>query len=102
MNDLWNGQAVDGITVTPAEVSGGAFPGYGLKIEGNIGKLTNLHGLSATDERVGASSVNFQDAGYCTRTLPFGKGIKEVELVTVSAQEMLRYPFYSVPSYAAD
>lgn len=102
LNELWAGKTVDGITVTLAEVSGGTFPGYGLKVEGNIAKLVNLHGLSATDGRVAASPVDFQDAGYWTLTLPFGKGIEEVELVTASAQEVLRYPFDFVPGYPAD
>jgi hypothetical protein len=101
LNDLWNGQTVDGVTVTVTGVSGGMFPGYGVKIEGNIEKLVNLHGLSSVGERVGASPVNYQTGGYWTMTLPFGKGIEEVELVTASAQEVLRYPFDFEPSYPA-
>jgi hypothetical protein len=102
LNDLWNGQTVDGVTITVAEVSGGMFPGYGLKIEGEIEKLVNLHGLSSAGERVVASPVNFQTGGYWTMTLPFGKGVEEVELVTASAQEVLRYPFDFVPEYQGE
>ncbi len=100
LNDLWKGQTVNGVTVTVTEVSGGTFPGYGMKIEGNIEKLVNLHGLSSAGERVAASTVNFQTGGYWIMTMPFGKGIEEVELVTASAQEVLRYPFDFVPKYS--
>lgn len=99
LNELWNGQTVDGVTVTVSEVSGGMFPGYGMKIEGAIEKLVNLHGISAQGTRVAATPVNFQSDGYWTMTLPFGKGIEEVELVTASAQEVMRYPFDFVPAY---
>lgn len=99
LSDLWKGKTVDGITVTIQNVSRGSFPGYELKIAGKIDMLVNLHGLSSKGERVIASPVNFQDGGYWTMTLPFGLGIKEVELVTATAQKVIRYPFDFNPAY---
>jgi len=101
LDELWQGRSVDGVKVSVTEVSRGIFPGYGLKIEGEIEKLVNLHGLTPTGEPVIASPVNFQDSGYWTMTLPFGKGIEEVELVTAIEQEVMRYPFDFVARYPA-
>lgn len=89
--ELWKGQTIDGVSVTLAEVSRGMFPGYGFKVEGTLEKLVNLHGISRDGERVAASPVNFQDAGYWTMTLPFD--IEQVELVTAAEQKVFRYPF---------
>jgi hypothetical protein len=83
------------------EVSRGTFPGYGLKIEGEISRLVNLHGLDAAGERVAAQPINFQDAGYWTMTLPFGKGIEQVELVLAQEQKIIEYPFDLSPVYPA-
>ncbi|MES9969246.1 MAG: hypothetical protein ABW092_04380 [Candidatus Thiodiazotropha sp.] len=102
LNELWEGKSVDGVRVVVMDVSRGMFPGYGLKIEGEIEKLVNLHGLSAQGEPVAASPVNYQNGGYWTMTLPFGEGIEEVELVTAMAQEVLRYPFDLSPTYPAE
>ena len=99
LNRLWGGQTVDGITVTLTEVKRGMFPGYGLKIEGAIEKLVNLHGLSIEGDRVMASPVNFQNAGYWTMTLPINRGIEKIELITASVQDVLHYPFDFTPSY---
>jgi hypothetical protein len=93
LKDLWQGAEVDGVKVTLSEVSRGTFPGYGLKIEGDLARLVNLHGLSADGQRVLAEPVNYQDAGYWTMTLPFGKGIEQVELVLATRQEVHELPF---------
>ncbi len=99
LKDLWQGQTIDGVTVTISDLDRGVFPGYHLKIEGAIEKLVNLHGVSAEGERVAADPVNFQTAGYWTMTLPFNKGIEKVELITAMEQEVLRYPFDFKPNY---
>jgi hypothetical protein len=91
--DLWDGKTVDGIKVSLASIDRGMFPGYNLKIEGEIEKLVNLHGIDSNGERVVAKPINYQQAGYWTMTLPFGKGINTVELVLADKQDVLEYPF---------
>ncbi|MDT8383905.1 MAG: hypothetical protein RRB22_05780 [Gammaproteobacteria bacterium] len=99
LNTLWQGATVDGVTVSLTEVSRGMFPGYGLKIEGDISRLVNLHGIDADGRRVAAEPVNFQGSGYWTMTLPFGKGIESVELIMATKQEVMKYPFSLRPAY---
>ncbi|WPD22997.1 MAG: hypothetical protein SD837_00240 [Candidatus Electrothrix scaldis] len=93
LKELWAGQSKEGITVTLTEVGRGTFPGYSLKVEGALEKLVNLHGIGADGERVLASPINFQESGYWTMTLPFGRGIKNIELVIATEQKVLHYPF---------
>lgn len=99
LKDLWSGVTVDGVTVTLTDVSRGMFPGYGLQIEGDLSRLVNLHGLGSDGQRVMADPINYQDGGYWTMTLPFGKGIEQVELILASEQKVLRYPFDFKPVY---
>lgn len=91
--ELWDGKSVDGVKVSLASIDRGMFPGYSLKIEGDIEKLVNLHGIDGNGERVIADPINYQQAGFWTMTLPFGQGINTVELVLADKQEVLEYPF---------
>jgi len=102
LNALWDGQTREGITVTLTEVARGMFPGYGLKVEGALEKLVNLHGIGANGKPVLASPINFQDRGYWTMTLPFGRGIESIELVIATEQEILKYPFDFKTEYPAE
>jgi hypothetical protein len=99
LNDLWSGQTYDGVTVTLTNVSRGMFPGYGLKVEGAIERLVNLHGIAGNGEVVLPKPVNYQTGGYWTMTLPFGQGIEEIELITAVEQGVMRYPFDLKPKY---
>lgn len=99
LSTLWQGRSVDGVRVTLTEVSRGMFPGYGLKIEGAIDKLVNLHGLTANGDRIQAAPINFQDNGYWTMTLPFNDGMKQLELITATQQQQFEFPFDTLPSY---
>ena len=93
LNDLWAGAEVNGITITVASIELGMFTGYNLKIEGDIEKLVNLHGIGADGGRIVADPINFQDGGYWTMILPLNKGIKSIELVTATKQKVIRLPF---------
>ena len=99
LKGLWQGVSIDGITVTLTEVSRGMFPGYGIKLQGDLDKLVNLHGLSAAGERIIASPINFQEAGYWTLTLPFSEGMRELELITATRQQRYELPFNFSPDY---
>jgi len=99
---LPSGTTIGGITVTLTEANRGVFPGYGLKLEGAIDKLVNLHGLGTDGHRIPASPINFQDAGYWTLVLPFSDGMEQVELITATQQTVFRYPFDFVADYSAD
>ncbi len=93
LNTLWSGQSREGITVTFTEVARGMFPGFSLKVEGDLEKLVNLHGIGADGTQITASPINFQSGGYWTMTLPFGHGIKNIELIIAEEQKTFRYPF---------
>ncbi len=96
LDKLWAGKTIDGFTATLSDVERGMFSGYSIKIEGEIDKLVNLHGLDAEGKRIVANLVNFQQARFWTMTLPF-KGVTEVELVTAIKQATFVYPFNVVP-----
>ncbi len=93
LDTLWSGQSREGMTVTLTEVARGMFPGFSLKVEGDLEKLVNLHGIGADGTRITASPINFQSGGYWTMTLPFGHGIKDIELIIAEEQKTFRYPF---------
>lgn len=93
LQDLWQGKAVSGVTLTLTEMGRGMFPGYGLKVEGDLTRLVNLYGVDAKGQRVQATPVNYQQGGYWTLTLPFGKGVESVELILAQEQKILEYPF---------
>lgn len=93
LSELWDGQSVDGVTATLTALNRGTFAGHSLKIAGDIEKLVNVHGLDSNGQRVMADPINYQQAGYWTMTLPFGKGIEAVELILADKQEILTYPF---------
>jgi len=97
--DLWKGKTVDGVTVTLTDVGRGTFPGYGLKLEGELEKLVNLNGLTPTGKKVMPSPVNYQDGGYWTMTLPFAN-LDALELTTAGEQEIYKYPFDIEPDYS--
>ena len=91
LNELWQGKTVNGVTLTLTEISRGMFPGYALKVEGELNRLVNVHGLAGDGDRVAADPVNFQSDGYWTLTLPFG--VESVELVIATEQEIMTFPF---------
>jgi len=93
LNKLWAGHEVDGIRIVVSGIGLNTFPGYNLKIEGNIEKLVNLHGISARGERIIADPINFQNDGSWTMILPLNKGIEAVELITAEKQKVIRLPF---------
>ena len=93
LKGLWQGKTAHGVKVTLTSINRGMFPGYALKIEGAVDRLVNVHGLSADGHRVAARPVNFQSDGSWTMTLPFGQGIRNVEVVTASRQKVMRFPF---------
>lgn len=93
LNELWQGKSINGVTVTLTEVGRGMFPGYALKIDGDLTRLVNLHGLDGEGKRVMANPINYQSDGYWTMTLPFGKGIETVELILAEKQKVMEYPF---------
>ncbi len=99
LKQLWQGKTVDDVTVTLTEVGRGMFPGYAMKIEGDIARLVNLHGIDGKGERVAADPINYQQDGYWTMTLPFGRGIESVELVLATKQEVMEFPFFLRPKY---
>ena len=99
LNELWSGKEVDGITVSLTGIDRGMFPGYEIKIEGNLNKLVNLHGIDNNGKRVMADPINYQSGGYWTMTLPFNHGIETVELVSTIKQEVINFPFDLKPTY---
>jgi hypothetical protein len=102
LKELWSGKEVDGITVSLTAIDRGMFPGYELKIEGDINKLVNVHGIGDDGKRVMSNPVNYQSGGYWTMTLPFNHGIESVELVTAKKQKMMKFPFDLKPKYSGD
>jgi len=101
LNGLWPGVEVSGMTVTVTSIALGMFTGYNLKVEGDIEKLVNLHGIGADGKRVVADPINFQDGGYWTMILPLNKGIESVELVSATKQKVIRLPFDLRANYGA-
>ncbi len=99
LDELWGGKNLDGVSVTLTGLERGMFPGYKLKIEGDLDRLVNLHGLGPEGERIAADPINFQDAGYWTMTLPFTPGMESVELVLAAEQKVYDYPFDFRPQY---
>lgn len=101
LDALWEPQTVDGIKVSLSDVSRGSFPGYSFKVDGDITRFVNLHGLTADGQRIAAKPINFQDDGYWTLTLPFTAGMTQIELVSATEQKVLRYPFDLTAQYSA-
>jgi hypothetical protein len=99
LDQLWQGQTHEGVTVRLTEVGRGMFPGYRLRIDGDVSRLINLYGVGSDGRRVAPDPVNYQEGGYWTMTLPFGEGIEYVELVLATAQEVREYPFALRPEY---
>lgn len=93
LKDLWRGVTIDGIKVTLTDVNQGMFPGYALKLDGDLSRLVRLQGLAANGEKITPEPVNFQDSGYWTMTLPFGHDMTQVEIITAVRQQVQEYPF---------
>jgi hypothetical protein len=99
LKELWAGKEVDGISITLKGISRGMFPGYELKIAGDIDKLVNVQGIGDNGKRVMGDPVNYQSDGYWTMTLPFNHGIESVELITAKKQNVIKFPFDLKPNY---
>lgn len=102
LNGLWDGDGADGVTVRLSEISRGMFPGYGIRLDGALNRLVNVHGIAVDGSRIEAKPINYQSGAYWTATLPFGHGIKEIELLTATDQAVYRYPFDIRPRYPVD
>lgn len=93
LGELWGGKTTDGITVTLTDIRRGMFPGYALKVEGELDRLVNVHGVALDGQRVIGDPVSFQTGGFWTLTLPFGHRIQTVELVMATEQKIMKFPF---------
>lgn len=93
LHDLWTGQSIDGIQVTLEAVNRGRFPGYQLRLDGELQNLIAVHGLDKYGNRVIPISRNFQSGGYWTATIPFRDNLSTVQLVTAQEQDVFELPF---------
>ncbi|EAR10730.1 hypothetical protein [Reinekea blandensis] len=93
LNDLWQGQSIEGVRVTLESVERGMFPGYHLKLAGDLDNLIAIHGLDEYGQRVSPITQNFQEAGYWTATIPFRNNMTSVQLVTDNQQAVFEMPF---------
>lgn len=93
LTDLWQGQTIEGVRVTLEAVNRGMFPGYQLKLAGQLDNLIAIHGLDEFGRRVSPITQNFQNAGYWTATIPFRNNMTTVQLVTAERQAVFELPF---------
>jgi hypothetical protein len=92
-NDLWREKNINGIQVKLDNVSRGGLAGYHFEIRGDLENLIAVHGVNDYNQRIAPSSLNYQDGGYWTVTVPFRDNLNSLRVITAIEQDVFELPF---------
>jgi hypothetical protein len=91
--ELWREKDVNGMFVKLDNVSRGGLAGYHFEIRGDLDNLIAVHGVDNYGQRIAPSSLNYQDGGYWTVTVPFREDLNALRVVTATEQDIFELPF---------